>query len=369
MFLGHRIDMLCGDQMVGWEAWIIAMDVVSNYSLIRTWTGSLHSAPATAIVQFWMAKLDNTVSYTKNICKLVLTFSSNYCEDIRDKAYALLGLASNPGNITVDYQCSVPELLGSLLREWPHMDLKEHKVKLVQLFDVFKVSDYGTLEVDAPADKLLGSHQISKVPIPIFRLPAPAVFKCRCLHCCRVYQMRESSSSVEYALFKGLRGLSVIDIYLNEVELGFKFFFREMKDGTRLYLATGTASSPDSVLLYYDETIAGAFETNDTTSIAVTLPVILRLLLHKQLASILTRDSIYDLRVPYHFERIGTSPSFPKGMLPGMKNKAWASLSDTLSSISNSQPTQQGKKRRKTGDRRRRRTKKYSDRQHERIGK
>ena len=332
IFLGNRIDICCGSKQTSWGAWIIAMDAMINYTVIQMWTGDPSNFRATAITQFWMAKLDRTLSSSENICTLVATFGSFECENIRDKVYALLGLASDSGNITVDYQCSIQELCRSLLMKWPKMELEQHRDQFSKIVDVFTSSGFSSLKfnITQPIDH----HELLWERRTILILEPSYIFTCRCFCCCRFQCKQQSSRSLGYSLFKSLRKFWVIDFYVEVPGLNCRFYFCEMRDGTNIYIGTSDDLSALTPLIYYDETSAQAFESSDTKTVAIFPSMLRNLLLHEKL-----RYGPRGSQVSSEpFERVKTSPNSSARMrdtyLRGAKEKDWALLSDIIRSLS-----------------------------------
>lgn len=290
IFMGHRTDLLCGLKMITWEAWIIAMDLVAvRYSVNRPDTGGPKKFPATKIMRFWMAKLSDIDHYSSNLCRLVLSFGSNECAEIRDKVYALLGLASNVQHLTVSYECSVTQLVSSLLEFWPYMaDDREHTKELRYLLNIFGLSSVQGIDCDTSEE--VGHYDINLDHKGIS--PRYGAVRCCCNRCEEVDDILRKDSSNPHLKLRGLQEFSTAVTYCYVPGLGCRFFFRESEQGRRLYLGTGVLGIDTKVLLYHDAAAARFFEAatwyhfsgaNICKRMPVTMPQLLNLLRHQDL--------------------------------------------------------------------------------------
>jgi ankyrin repeat protein len=146
IWLARKIRLMCGGRTIPWSHFHALMEhayAISGISQLDDNTEAVANSPAMRMMRLSLEPV-NTVLWN-----LVKETGYLRCFDIRDKIYALLGVATDGhGSIEPDYSVPVPSLLNKLLREiWsdsPPESLEEATDGCAKIEDVFGV-ERGTM--------------------------------------------------------------------------------------------------------------------------------------------------------------------------------------------------------------------------------
>jgi ankyrin repeat protein len=146
IWLARKIRLMCGSKTVPWSHFRELMEhahAISGISQLDDDTEAVANSPAMRMIRLSLESV-NTVLWN-----LVKETGYLRCFDIRDKIYALLGVATNGhGSIEPDYSVPMPSLLNKLLHEiWsdsPPESLEEAADGCAKIEDVFGV-ERGTM--------------------------------------------------------------------------------------------------------------------------------------------------------------------------------------------------------------------------------
>ena len=135
LLVSQDCKILCGSVMLSWNTWAIAVQTASFEDVDFFKRGSFRDTPALFIIDQWFTR--QTDPNAMSVFDLVYKFRDSEASDIRDKVYALLGIAANGDQIKVNYDASVSHTLLEVLISsgWSFND-----EKLTSLCDVLNVN-------------------------------------------------------------------------------------------------------------------------------------------------------------------------------------------------------------------------------------
>jgi hypothetical protein len=119
----ERVEIHCGSEILEWykfEQLYYYAGIISRYykEMDTPFYNAVRSSPAMSIVKIraeprWYTGSPDLLGRPRDIAidSLMETYSAHECEDIRDKVYAIVGIAKNGSTIVVDYRKSAKDVL------------------------------------------------------------------------------------------------------------------------------------------------------------------------------------------------------------------------------------------------------------------
>lgn len=214
--LAKEKDILCGEKLVSWrcfEAFMFLVNRTAHSTLIfpgytRERLDIISNSDAMSMVKLVLEPLETT------LWDILHKTGHLHCEEVRDKAYALLGLQPDESaGIEPDYTTSPSVFLNEILRcklnHDPAVSLAEVNSRCCTLETMFNEKSGKMFAVDDPTNELSGLH-------PLYReIYARQIKNCRIsLHWAVQYRHPGLQELIKWRLSKYCASISIIAAFL-----------------------------------------------------------------------------------------------------------------------------------------------------------